>query len=194
MLSQNVILDEDIPVTGAKTWLGPRASTVSTVSTLCSDVEEDKSTSFEHESRLEDIATRFTRLLCSNTHTEQKLAPILMRGIKVLMSCGYDYLDVSSVLAVTVEHHSSLLSRLTKTTLSDKERSFIILAQMFIAHTIVLDECVVLSNWHKYLFSSYCDMNCLKRAIARILKRMEYTLTVEPDRVSDLAHSILNFS
>ena len=194
MLPQHVVSTGPEPLSAVKKDFIDRSSTSSTASTLCSDCDDDRYFSRENHSKLQGMANRFTGLLNSGVENGKTLVPLLIQCMNLLMSCKYDYLDISSVLAVTVIHHNSLISRLAHTTLSDKERSFIILAQIFIAHSIVLDECVVLSNWHKYLFSSYCDRNCLKRAIARILKRMEYTLSVDPDQVSDLAHVILNFS
>ena len=194
MLPQHVISTEHDSRESAHGCSNSRASTPDTASTLCSEGDDERCFSLEIHSKLEGMANRFAGLLNSQVPLGSTVVPLLIRCMKLLMSCKYDYLDISSVLAVTVVHHNSLISRLAQTSLSEKERSFIILAQMFIAHSIVLDECVVLSNWHKYLFSSYCDVNCLKRAIARILKRMEYTLSVDPDQASHLAHIILNFS
>ena len=172
----------------------PDISTVESVSTLCSDSDEERATVGELEPIFERMAERFEESLNPVCQNGQVLTPLVHRVIRFLMSCRYDSVDISSVLAVTIMHHKILIDKLGGTILSYKERSFIIVAQMYIAHCIVLDECCVLSNWHKYLFSSYCDLNCLKRAVSRILKRMEYNLAVDPDRVSAMANHINNFS
>lgn len=193
MTSLNV---EAYPTTPPKVCIKPEASTISclsSVSTLFIESEEDKSYSSEYFNTFDTMATRFMDLLHPSVENSSTCVPLVVRCLRLLSSCRYDESDISSVLAVTVIHHNTLMSRL-RTVLSDKERSFIIVSQIYIAHTIVLDECCVLSNWHKHLFSSYCDLHCLRRAVARILKRMDYTLFVHPDRVTDLANSILNFS
>ena len=180
------------PVTQVKS-AALTVSSLSTASTVILDSEEDRSYSSECFNTFENMAVRFMELLNPGIQGFINHVPLIVRCMKLLNSCRYDESDISSVLAVAVIHHNTLMSCLT-TLLSEKERSFIIVSQIYIAHTIVLDECCVLSNWHKHLFSSYCDINCLRRAVARILKRMDYSLFVDPDRVTDLANSILNFS
>jgi hypothetical protein len=103
----------------------------------------------------------------------------------MLQACKYDISDISSVLAMSIIHHNRLMGKMKK--VSSIERSFILIAQVYISHCIVLDECCLLYHWHRHVFTGYCDMPSLNRAIEKILKRMNHELFVSPEEISRLA-------
>ena len=102
--------------------------------------------------------------------------------VRMLRTCRYGDADVVSVLAVAVCHHRHFIASLGKQ-VSSTERGFILLAQAYIAHCVVLDEHCCISNWHKYLFSTYCDLRALNGAVSRILKRMDWSLSLDPAEI-----------
>ena len=110
---------------------------------------------------------------------------LLARTVHMLQTCKYDKSDISAVLAMSTIHHKKLMNTMKK--VSSVERSFILIAQVYISHCIVLDECCLLYHWHRHVFTTYCDMPSLNRAIEKILKRMNYDLFVCPKDISRLA-------
>lgn len=115
---------------------------------------------------------------------------LISKAIKILRVCKYGVDDISAVLAITYFHHKRFISTLSRE-MSITERSFLILAQMYIAHCYLLDECCKVSNWHRFLFVGYCDLPSLNRAIMKILTKMDYHLSVDPSDIEELSALIL---
>jgi hypothetical protein len=113
---------------------------------------------------------------------------LLLKVVKILRHCKYDSTDIASVFAVAALHHKFFLTR-HLVEMSWTERIFILLAQIYIAHCVVLDEYCCVSNWHKYLFASYCDLKSLNSAVARILKKLDWSLHVSTDEVAELVNT-----
>lgn len=115
---------------------------------------------------------------------------LLHKLLRMLRTCKYAEDDIVSVLAVAVAHHS-LFRASNQAGATPTERAFILLTQIYIAHCVVLDEYCCISNWHRYLFASYCDLRSLNSAVARILRRMDWRLhSVTDDEISRLVHFI----
>lgn len=147
-----------------------------------------------------EMASRFVSLIeWSPSHdTDRRSSPpmtMVTKAIKILRVCRYDTTDISTVLAVTYMHHNTFRKPCSSTSsplsLSLTEQTFLVLAQIYIAHCVVLDECCKVSNWHKYLFTSYCGLSCLNKAISKVLARMDFSLWTDPDEVTRLSEDIL---
>jgi hypothetical protein len=115
---------------------------------------------------------------------------LMQRLLRMLRTCKYAEDDIVSVLGLAAAHHRtfqiSLPAKATQT-----ERAFILIAQIYIAHCVVLDEYCCLGNWHRYLFASYCDLHALNSAVARILRRMDWRLHgVTDNEISTLVNFI----
>jgi len=113
---------------------------------------------------------------------------LMHKVVYILRTCRYDTMDIASVFAVAGLHHNIFLAR-HRTHMSHTERTFILLAQIYIAHCVVLDEYCSISNWHKCLFASYCDLKSLNSAVARILKKLDWSLHVNSEQVAELARA-----
>ena len=113
---------------------------------------------------------------------------LLLKVVRILRHCKYESSDIASVFAVAALHHKFFLAR-HLVEMSWTERIFILLAQIYIAHCVVLDEYCCVSNWHKYLFASYCDLKSLNSAVARILKKLDWSLHVSTDEVAELVNT-----
>ena len=114
---------------------------------------------------------------------------LLQKVVRMLQVCKYADEDVRSVFAVAACHHQSFILSLEKQ-ISLAERAFILVAQIYIAHCIVLDEYCCITNWHRYLFSTYCDLHALNCAVSRILKRMNWELAVEQSEIDSYIHAL----
>lgn len=126
-------------------------------------------------------------LSVSGTDPSASVTRLLQKLVRMLRTCKYADEDIIGVLAVAACHHQSFISTLEKP-VSVSERGFILVAQIYIAHCIVLDEYCAISNWHRYLFSTYCDLRGLNSAVSRILKRMDWRLTVDQARIDSYIH------
>jgi hypothetical protein len=111
---------------------------------------------------------------------------LIAKAIKILRVCKYGVDDISAVLAITYFHHKRFISTISRE-MTITERSFLILAQVYISHCYLLDECCKVSNWHRYLFVGYCDLPSLNRAIMKILTKMDYHLSVDPNDIEELS-------
>lgn len=115
---------------------------------------------------------------------------LVHRLIRMLRTCKYATEDIVSVFALAVEHHKFFIASLDKE-ISPTERAFILMTQIYISHCLVLDEYCSISNWHKYLFSTYCDLRSLNNAVVRILRRMDWNLRVDSDVVDKHVQALL---
>ena len=142
------------------------------------------------------MVTRFLNRLTQPPSLSENVyaSRLVHRVVRMLRTCKYDQTDIAAVLAMTALHHNLFVSTLshsrTAANVSTTERTFILLAQTYIAHCVVLDECCSINNWHRYLFSTYCDLRSLNHAIARILKRMNWQLEVDLAQLLPLAEHI----
>lgn len=127
-----------------------------------------------------DMVVRFLSLLTASPNLGENANTVRMihKVLRMMRTCKYDQKDVISVLALTAINHNRLVAALNRTTVSSTELTFILLAEIYIAHSVVLDECCSLANWHKYLFSCYCDLKSLNSAISRILKKLDWSVNV----------------
>ncbi len=149
-----------------------------------------------------ELALRFTSLIQwpESSHGREFLpVKLVTKAVKILRICKYETTDIATVLAVTYLHHVSFMTTTAASSTSPQpmsltERAFLVLAQIYIAHCVVLDECCKVSNWHKYLFTSYCGLGCLNKAIAKILVRMDYSLWTDPEEVSRLSAALIGSS
>lgn len=116
---------------------------------------------------------------------------LMQKMIQILRICKFDTTDIGSVLAVAAVHHKIFLSKHVSA-MSVTERTFILLAQIYIAHCVVLDEYCSVTNWHKYLFASYCDLKSLNNAVARILRKLDWNLHVRAEQVTELVNAIFS--
>ena len=150
----------------------PRSVSVSEAST------DDECIRVKTELSPEDTILVKTFATCVRICNHAATIGLLNKLVRMLRTCKYSTEDISSVFAMCIIHHKSFISTLNKD-VSATERAFILVAQLYISHCVVLDEYCCISNWHKYLFSTYCDLRSLNNAVARILKRMEWRLTVD---------------
>lgn len=132
--------------------------------------------------RASDSVLVFNVLSLSDIEGSQSISRVFQKLLRMLRTCRYADEDIISVLAVAACHHKRFIASLGKE-VSSTERAFILLAQTYIAHCTVLDEYCCISNWHKYLFSTYCDLRALNAAVSRILKRMDWRLQVDGSEI-----------
>jgi hypothetical protein len=150
----------------------PRSMSLSEAST------DDEDTRVKTELSPEDSTILKLFVTCIHICNHTPTIGLLTKLIRMLRTCKYSTEDITSVFALCIIHHKSFIESLNKD-ISATERAFILVAQLYISHCVVLDEYCCISNWHKYLFSTYCDLRSLNNAVARILKRMEWRLTVD---------------
>jgi hypothetical protein len=123
-----------------------------------------------------DFAAEFCRLL--DVPMDGVTLIGLVRAIKFLFSCKYERGDVSTLLAMTVIHHSRLVGSLSQP-IPPIERSFIVISQMYITHCYVFDYNCKLVHWWRCLLRGYCPkMPVLNRSISLILELMNFDLSL----------------
>ena len=162
----------------------PRSMSVSEVSTD----EDDSCLKAASGKRDSILVGKFLDLV--NLGQVDSTWKLVHRLIRMLRTCKYATEDIVSVFALAVEHHKFFIASLDKE-ISPTERAFILMAQLYISHCLVLDEYCIISNWHKYLFSTYCDLRSLNNAVVRILKRMDWNLRVDSDMVDKHFQALL---
>lgn len=137
------------------------------------------------------LVARFLSRISPSFETDNaQLTRLVERAVRMLKTCKYEASDIATVLAIAAVQHSRFQKKFPLAGSSSTERTFILLAQIYIAHCLALDECCNISNWHKYLFASYCDLRSLNCAIGKIMKKMNYELFVSPPTVCEIAQYI----
>jgi hypothetical protein len=166
----------------------PDCFTGSTINTtkLSAEISDASDSTADEDETLRSFSdgegvSRFLSLLkCTPCLGENAFAARMMhKTVKMLRTCRYDTVEIVSVLAVAAAKHNTLFPLLNRSSISVTELTFILLAEIYIAHCVVLDECCSLSNWHRYLFSSYCDQKSLTSAVTRILKKLDWSFQVD---------------
>jgi hypothetical protein len=160
------------PSDTAKVGIPPRSASVSEASTD----DDELFMQLNPSKPRTEIVDRFLDLV--EIEKSSATVRIVQKLVRMLLTCKYTHEDINAVLALGASHHKVFMSSIQKTT-SLTERLFILIAQIYIAHCIIMDECCCIANWHRYLFSTYCDLRALNCAISRILKRMDWNLGVD---------------
>ena len=139
--------------------------------------------------RDDQLVTRFLSLL-NHSDSSGQLKRLVHRAVHMFRTCGYAETDIATVLAMGSLQYERFLTH--QTSMSCSEKNFIILTHLYLAHCLALDECCKLSNWHRYLFASYCDLRSLNKAIGKILKKLDYHLFIDSQTVCITAEYILS--
>ena len=134
------------------------------------------------------LVVRFLSLVDEENETLRKL---VSKAVFMLRTCRYDESDIATVLAMAALQYNRFVDRMS-TLSTTSEKAFIILTHVYLAHCLALDECCNISNWHKYLFASYCDLRSLTIAIIKILRKLDYQLFIDSTVVSHTSQYILS--
>lgn len=131
------------------------------------------------------VARRFVSLIHQASPSFQEkmsdgLYKMVLKTIRLLHLCDYDYADVILVMA-----HTSVYFRTAYQTLGSKmdqqEAAHVCTLLMFLAHSFVLDETCPLRCWQKHLFRQYCNTKVLSAALLRLFKMRRWILRITID-------------
>jgi len=119
------------------------------------------------------------------------ITAVLHRCLKMLHFFKYSLEDVLSIAAVASIQMDFVFAKVDVT--DPKEKVYIAVLQMFLAHCWILDETCPIKEWHKYIFNDYCSFTCLNDAMMKLFMLQNYRLRVDETivkwRRSELAPS-----
>jgi hypothetical protein len=103
---------------------------------------------------------------------------MLLHAVKMLRRLGISAEDLCCVLAHASAYFPSIVAE-CGSKMRQSEVGYILVLQIYIAHTWALDNTCGLPVWHKYLFQHYCSHLTLRAAVFRLLKMCDFKLRVE---------------
>jgi len=105
------------------------------------------------------------------------ITAVLHRSLKMLHFFKFSLEDVLSIAAVASIQMDFVFAKVDVT--DPKEKVYIAVLQMFLAHCWILDETCPIKEWHKYIFHDYCSFTCLNDAMMKLFMLQNYRLRVD---------------
>jgi len=103
---------------------------------------------------------------------------LLVDAVKLQRLCSYSVEDIAATLAHTSVYFEDV-QRQVGHSLPPNEASHILVTLMYIAHCHVHDETCRLNVWHERLFTNYCSLPTLNKAVVRLLEMRGWLLRVD---------------
>lgn len=114
----------------------------------------------------------------------EKLAPVLLRAIKLLHLCDYDYADIVLVMVHTSVYFRSVWKEVGST-MDATEAAYVCVLLMFMAHSFILDETCPLKCWQQHLFRQYCSLPVLNAALFHLFRMHNFCLRISQEELID---------
>jgi hypothetical protein len=129
------------------------------------------------------LVWRFAHILGSmcpaalQTVRQEHLYTTILKGVRLMHLCDYNYSDVVMTLAHTSIYFTSIFESVGHK-MGENEAAMVCVLLMFLAHSFVLDESCPLRYWQKHIFRKYCTLKVLDAALFRLFRMRDYLLRI----------------
>lgn len=138
------------------------------------------------------LAERFLELARVRSNAQPNARRLARKVVHMLQSCGFPSEDISIVLAHASVYFEDISER--SANMDSVEVGNILTLLVFLAHSYAQDEHCPLHLWHKHLFTGYCDLGTLNKALVCLMKLRAYKLRVDAAEVQSRMDCLLGKS
>lgn len=113
--------------------------------------------------------------------TNGALHEMVLKSMRLMHLCSYDYADVVLVLAYALIYFRYTFTKIGKK-MTPNELAHVVALHIYLAHAFILDETCPLREWWKLIFRKYCKLKILDQALFQLFKmRPAYRMRITDD-------------
>mmetsp|Transcript_19362 Transcript_19362/g.42933 ORF Transcript_19362/g.42933 Transcript_19362/m.42933 type:complete len:203 (+) Transcript_19362:228-836(+) len=109
--------------------------------------------------------------------------------LRFLQACRYGMPDVRAILALAL-CNSRITQDLTAQ-MGTKEKLMVLTIHIYLAHTWLEDEDIILGDWHRHLFKKYCSFDALTDAVKKLWSLRDFRIAVPDAMFEEMQQQLL---
>eukprot|EP01071_Lankesteria_metandrocarpae_P005422 Lankesteria_metandrocarpae@DN3985_c0_g1_i1.p1 len=177
--SQNKYVQQSVRISDNDHEDDAAASVHTPTTQATSNASDDLVQNYNHSA--EEIAAVLSFAQLFTLHENLFALDRLLSTLALLRLCNYSFTDSVLIMSVAACQLFRVMGELSGT--EPKERVNIIMLQMFIAHSWLMDAACPLKEWHTHLFHAYCSFSVTNDGLVKLLQLQRFCLRVEGEHL-----------